>query len=131
MLAKPRGARVISSIRNSHLPAGALRQLTLTRLVRRSDGVLVNSERGRQLVMDACGVPPARIALVPNGIDVDRLQSGAGPWGAVRRELGIPTAAPVVLYVGRNARVKNIPRLLGCRVLAAAGERRRPDRAGR
>jgi glycosyltransferase involved in cell wall biosynthesis len=57
-------------------------------------------------------VPDARIALAPNGIDVDRLQSGA-PSGAVRRELGIPAAAPVVLYVGRNARVKNIPRLLG------------------
>ena len=111
VLAKPRGARVISSIRNSHLPAGALRRMALTRLVRRSDGVLVNSERGRQLVMDACRVPAARIALAPNGIDVDRLQSAVP--GAVRRELGIPAAAPVVSMSGRNARVKNIPRLLG------------------
>ena len=111
VLAKPRGARVISSIRNSHLPAGALRRMALTRLVRRSDGVLVNSERGRQLVMDACRVPAARITLAPNGIDVDRLRASAVP-GALRRELRIPTHAPVVLYVGRNARVKNIPRLL-------------------
>ena len=111
VLAKPRGARVISSIRNSHLPAGALRRMALTRLVRRSDGVLVNSERGRQLVMDACRVPAARITLAPNGIDVDRLRASAVP-GALRRELRIPAEAPVVLYVGRNARVKNIPRLL-------------------
>ena len=111
VLAKPRGARVISSIRNSHLPAGALRRMALTRLVRRSDAVLVNSERGRQLVMDACRVPAARITLAPNGIDVDRLRASAVP-GALRRELRIPAEAPVVLYVGRNARVKNIPRLL-------------------
>jgi glycosyltransferase involved in cell wall biosynthesis len=111
VLARPRGARVISSIRNSHLPANALRRLALTRLVRRADGVLVNSERGRQLVMDACKVPAGRIALVPNGIDVDRLHRSAIP-GSLRRELGIPAAAPLVLYVGRNARVKNIPRLL-------------------
>jgi glycosyltransferase involved in cell wall biosynthesis len=111
VLAKPRGARVVSSIRNSHLPAGVLRRLALTRLVRRSDGVLVNSERGRDLVMAACRVPAARIALVRNGIDVDRLRSGA-VLGSLRRELGIPDAAPLVLYVGRHARVKNIPRLL-------------------
>ncbi len=112
ILARPRGARVVSSIRNSHLPAGALRRLALTRLVRRSDGVLVNSERGRQLVMHTCKLPAARVSLVPNGIDVDRLRSAAIS-GAFRRELSIPADVPVVAYVGRNARVKNIPRLLG------------------
>jgi glycosyltransferase involved in cell wall biosynthesis len=111
VLARPRGARVIGSIRNSHLPAQPLRRLALTRLVGRADGILVNSERGRQLVMDACRVPASRIALVPNGIDVDRLRDGAVP-GSLRHELGIPAASPVVLYLGRNARVKNIPRLL-------------------
>ena len=51
------------------------------------------------------------MALVPNGIDVDRLRTTTLP-GALRRELAIPPLSPVVLYVGRNARVKNIPRLL-------------------
>lgn len=112
VLAKPRGARVISSIRNSHLPVGRVRRFALTRLIRRSDGVLVNSDRGRQLVVQTCKVAPARVSLVPNGIDVDRLRSAA-PAGEFRQELGIPADAPVVAYVGRNARVKNIPRLLG------------------
>jgi glycosyltransferase involved in cell wall biosynthesis len=112
VLAKPRGARLISSIRNSHLPAGLLRRTVLPRLVRRADGVLVNSERGRRLVLEACGVPADRVTVVPNGLDVARLRAGA-PAGTIRRELGIPAAAPVVLYVGRRARVKNIPRLLG------------------
>ena len=95
VLAKPRGARVVSSIRNSHLPAGALRRMALTRLVRRSDGVLVNSERGRQLVMDACRMPAARITLVPNGVDVDRLRAARLPARSVA-SCGIPAAAPVV-----------------------------------
>ena len=111
VLARPRRARIISSIRNSHLPAGIIRRSTLPLLIRRPAGVLVNSERGRQLVMRTCKVPPDRIALVPNGIDVDLLRNTAIP-GTFRRELNIPADAPVVAYVGRNARVKNIPRLL-------------------
>jgi glycosyltransferase involved in cell wall biosynthesis len=112
VLAKPRRARIISSIRNSHLPAGIVRRSTLPLLIRRAAGVLVNSERGRQLVVRTCKVPPDRVALVPNGIDVDMLRNAAIP-GSFRRELNIPAQAPVVAYVGRNARVKNIPRLLG------------------
>ena len=41
--------------------------------------------------------------------------TGCGPplcREPLRRELAIPPLSPVVLYVGRNARVKNIPRLL-------------------
>ena len=112
ILAKPRRTRIISSIRNSHLPAGIVRRSTLPLLIRRADGVLVNSERGRQLVVRTCKVPLSRVVLVPNGIDVDALRSAAIP-GSFRRELNIPAEAPVVAYVGRNARVKNIPRLLG------------------
>ena len=107
----PRRARIISSIRNSHLPAGRVRRFALPLLIRRAAGVLVNSERGRQLVVRTCKVPPGRVALVPNGIDVDLLRNAAIP-GTFRRELNIPPGSPVVAYVGRNARVKNIPRLL-------------------
>ena len=112
LLAKPRRARVISSIRNSHLPAGLVHRTILPPLVRRAAGVLVNSERGRQLVVGTCKVPPARVAVVPNGIDVD-LWRNSGTPGLFRGELNIPAHAPLVAYVGRNSRVKNIPRLLG------------------
>lgn len=111
VLAKSGRTRIVSSIRNSHLPAGRVRRSTLPLLIRRAARVLVNSERGRQLVVRTCKVPPARVALVPNGIDVDLLQT-AGVPGALRRELNIPAQTPIVAYVGRNARVKNIPRLL-------------------
>ena len=111
VLAKTRRARIICSIRNSHLPAGLVRCSAFPLLIRRAAGVLVNSERGRQLVVRTCKVPPARVAFVPNGVDVDRLRNSAIP-GAFRRELNIPAQAPVVAYIGRNARVNKIPRLL-------------------
>ena len=111
ILATTRRARVVSSIRNSHMPAGVVRRCIFPRLVRRSAGVLVNSEQGRQMLLNECGMEPERITLVPNGIDVDHLRSTKRP-GALRRELNIPSDAPIVAYVGRNARVKNIPRLL-------------------
>jgi glycosyltransferase involved in cell wall biosynthesis len=111
VLARPRGVRVVSSIRNSHLPAGRLRRLVMPRLIRRSDAILVNSERGRELVLEACRAPAGRVTLVPNGIDVHRLRRSEP--GTLRDALGIPATAPLVLYVGRHARVKNIPRLLG------------------
>ena len=111
VLAAPRRARVISSIRNSHLPAGLVQRTMLPPLIRRAAGVLVNSERGQQLLLGTCRIPPARIALVPNGIDVDLVRNTAIP-GKFRQELGIPADAPLIAYVGRYARVKNIPRLL-------------------
>ena len=76
------GRAIISSIRNSHLPAGLVHRTILPPLIRRAAGVLVNSERGRQLVVGTCKVPPARVAVVPNGIDVD-LWRNSGTPGAI------------------------------------------------
>ena len=56
-----------------------VRRSALPPLIRRAAIVLVNSERGRQLVIQACKVPPARVALVPNGIDVDLVRTTTLP----------------------------------------------------
>ena len=111
LLAAPRDTFVITSIRNSRLPATTLRRMILLRLLRRSAAILVNSECARQFLLAECGVSGDRLALVRNGIDMARMGE-QGSAGALRRELGIPADAPIVAYVGRNARVKNIPRLL-------------------
>ncbi len=44
-------------------------------------------------------VPRRRVAVVPNGIDPERVPPGGGD--AVRSELGVPRDAPVVAVVGR------------------------------
>jgi glycosyltransferase involved in cell wall biosynthesis len=111
LVSAPRGTRIVTSIRNSRLPATRMRRLLLRYLLRRSAAIMVNSESARTLVLDECGMSPDRVTLVRNGVDLERLRKAAVP-GAVRRELLIPEDAPVVAYVGRNAKVKNIPLLL-------------------
>jgi glycosyltransferase involved in cell wall biosynthesis len=71
---------------------------------------VVNSERGRQLVTAECHVPFDFVSLVPNGLNLDRVRQGVP--GSFRGQFGIPRDVPLVAYVGRNAKVKNIPRLL-------------------
>ena len=111
LLASPRDTLVITSVRNSRLPATTLRRIVLLRLLRRSAAILVNSECARQFLLAECGVSGDRLSLVRNGIDMARVGEQYFA-GAFRRELGIPADAPIVALFGRNARVKNIPRLL-------------------
>jgi glycosyltransferase involved in cell wall biosynthesis len=111
LVSAPRGIRIVTSIRNSRLPATWIRRLMLRHLLRRSAAVMVNSESARSLMLDQCRMSPDRVTLVRNGVDLECLRKSAVP-GAVRRELLIPEHAPVVAYVGRNAKVKNIPLLL-------------------
>jgi glycosyltransferase involved in cell wall biosynthesis len=110
LVAAPRGVAVVSSIRNSRVPVGRARGLLLRSLLRRSRAVLVNSERGRRLVTDECRVPPDLVNVVPNGLNLNRVRRDFP--GSFKHRFGIPLEAPLVAYVGRNAAVKNIPRLL-------------------
>jgi glycosyltransferase involved in cell wall biosynthesis len=49
----------------------------------------------------AAGMPPERVRLVPNGIDVDRFApAGAPERGEARRRLDLPADAPIVVFVG-------------------------------
>ncbi len=50
------------------------------------------------------------IQFIPTGVDAD--QFGKGDGFRIRKELGIPTVATVLLYVGRIAKEKNISFLL-------------------
>lgn len=123
LVAAPRQALVVTSIRNSRLPSSMVRRLALRYLVRQSAAVLVNSDRAYRLLRHDCRVSGDRLTLVRNGVDTERIRKCVAP-GNVRRKLGIPAAAPLVAYVGRNAKVKNIPRLLAVvrRLLAERGD---------
>ena len=111
VLAQSGRAQIVSSIRNSHLPAGRVRRSALPPLIRRAASVLVNSEGGRQLVIGTCKVPPpewrwCRMASTSTGCGRPPCRGpSAASWRSRRSRRSS-------LYVGRNARVKNIPRLL-------------------
>ena len=96
-----------------------LRKVALKRLLdrtlyrgvaRHASAVVVASERERDGVV-ACGVPAERVVVRGNGFPAPEEMPGSDPAG-VRPQLGIPTDAPLILYVGRIAQGKGIDHLL-------------------
>jgi len=103
--------------------AGGLGALELS-VVRRADRFVAVSAAIRD-ALRAAGVPDARIARIPNGVDVERFRPPEEPEAeraALRRELGLPDDAVVVVCCGLVVPRKN-PLAV---VRAAARMRARP-----
>jgi glycosyltransferase involved in cell wall biosynthesis len=77
-------------------------------VARGAAAVVVASERERDDVV-ACGLAPEKVHVRGNGFPEP---GSAGRNGDVRTQLGIPAAAPLLLYVGRIAAGKGIDHLL-------------------
>ena len=78
---------------------------------RSHDMYLSVSPRLRDQYLHA-GLPPDRIRLVPNGVDVHRFTPATiDERAALRRRLGLPLQRPIVLFVGMFSRDKQ-PRVL-------------------
>jgi UDP-glucose:(heptosyl)LPS alpha-1,3-glucosyltransferase len=75
--------------------------------------IAVSNEVKRDII-DQYAVPAERIAVLYNGVDHERFHpSLRNQWRClVRRELGIPEQAPVLLFVGNGFRRKGLDRLL-------------------
>ena len=82
--------------RRIDVTAGALRQRLWA--LRRSDGVLVHSEKYRAALV-ALGLDPLRVAQVPAGVDAHWFSPGAAP--ELRERWGIPRDAPLAGIVAR------------------------------
>lgn len=84
------------------------------------DAVIVPS-RAAGRVLENSGVDPGRIRVVPTGVPAPPVVLPAAVV-EVRRALDLPAGAPVLLFVGRLAREKNLDLLLGAFArLVAAG----------
>lgn len=97
---------------------GVLRSPVLIRAARwaerllyhQADAIVVNSP-GFTPHLAACGVPEERVALVPNGVEVDDFDpSGRGE--AFRRELGVGPGDVLVLYAGAHGVPNDLDTLL-------------------
>ncbi|MFD9000350.1 glycosyltransferase [Streptomyces sp. NPDC059582] len=73
---------------------------------------------------EAAGVPGELLHVIPNGVDLLRFRPDAARRVALRAELGIPDAAPVIVFAARYAAMKNVPLFLRA---ARAWLRDRPD----
>lgn len=60
----------------------------------------------------AAGVPGDLLHVIPNGVDLLRFRPDAARRSALRDSLGIPQAAPVVVFAARYDGMKNVPLFL-------------------
>jgi D-inositol-3-phosphate glycosyltransferase len=74
-------------------------------------GMFVATSRLESAELTAAGIPPSRIRLRPNGVDVDGLLP-LPARGRFREWLGIPPDVQLVVSLGRISKVKNIPTLV-------------------
>jgi glycosyltransferase involved in cell wall biosynthesis len=88
-------------------------------LLRRADQFVCLSEEMRHEFITA-GVPPQKIAIIPNGVDTRRFRpADLEERLRLRRILSLPDG-PVVIYTGRLVRYKGLPELLEAwKVIAA------------
>src|SRR5262245_46535920 len=76
-----------------------------------ADRVMINADAIGRFVVAEEGCPPAKMVLIPNGVREDALRP-AGDSRAKRRELGLPSDAPVVGAVSRLAWKKGVRHLV-------------------
>jgi glycosyltransferase involved in cell wall biosynthesis len=102
-LGRRHGARVVETYhgregwRQGRLRGGFLPDRLVARCV---DRVIAVSEAARAFLIEGKGYPAAKISVVPNGRDLSVFTPGRARE-AVRKELGLDHAVPVVGVVGR------------------------------
>jgi len=85
--------------------AGALRALNRRLQYRTLHHGIAVSAGNKRLLIEQYGFPAARMALIPNAVDVERFRP-RDPDSALRAAWGVPPGAPVLGIVGRLSRQK-------------------------
>jgi teichuronic acid biosynthesis glycosyltransferase TuaC len=83
----------------------------LQRALQRADRVFTVSDSLRQLALEL-GVPPERVEVVGNGVDITRFYPI--DRAEARRALGLPLDAPVLVSVGGLCERKGFHRVIAC-----------------
>jgi glycosyltransferase involved in cell wall biosynthesis len=115
-------AVVVASIRDTGDHLGPLQRALQKLVCRGADHVLVNAIAVKQVLVRQ-GYNPSRISVIPNGIDTSRFRGRSATTG-LRRELGVPERARLVVAVCRLNKLKGIEYFLDAAALLL---RRFPD----
>lgn len=122
------GAKVIWGVQNTGYDAVAtdwLDRLTgrlEVMAARRASVVIANSESGRKDLVRR-GLPPQRIAVIPNGVDTDVFRPDPIARARIRAELGLGTTERIVGIVGRIDPVKDHATFLDAAALVRSERR--------
>jgi glycosyltransferase involved in cell wall biosynthesis len=101
---------VIASIRDCGAYLTPMQKRVQRLVCRFADCVLVNAEAVKDWLTSE-GYDPAKIVVIPNGVEMSRFKESSDSE-RIRRELGIPAAAPMVMVVSRLTRQKGIEQFL-------------------
>ena len=101
---------VIASIRDRAAYLTPMQKRVQRFVCRFADCVLVNAEAVKDWLTSE-GYDPAKIVVIPNGVELDRFSERPDPE-RVRRELGIAAGSPVVMVVSRLTRQKGLEQFL-------------------
>jgi glycosyltransferase involved in cell wall biosynthesis len=80
-----------------------------------------SDDLGRRVI--ALGADPARVDVVPYGVDIDRFAPSKSRRTECRQRLGISEAAPLILAVGRLVKKKGFEYLIDAMPAITAAER--------
>lgn len=78
----------------------------------RAQRIVSNSVAGARRLVTVENIPPERLQVIHNGIDIQAILSRTAFPGTLRRNLSIPESIPLVGCVGRLHKQKNLPMLL-------------------
>jgi L-malate glycosyltransferase len=81
-------------------------------LARLSDHIVVLTNQNRDYVLERVRIPPGNVSVIPNGLAQRPPLPAAGQRARLRRSLGLPHDAHVLLAVGRLADEKNFKVLI-------------------
>lgn len=65
------------------------------------DHYIAVSDANRRYLIDEKGVPAAKVVVIHNGCDLRRFDVGHTPAASLRKDLGFPADAPILVVIGR------------------------------
>jgi glycosyltransferase involved in cell wall biosynthesis/LmbE family N-acetylglucosaminyl deacetylase len=90
-----------------HLPPPFRQPRWLNALIRRTSAVIVPSSDAAERWTTLAGLDPARVSVIPTGIDTDRfIPLGVDKRMAVRARISVGDEESMILFVGRLERIK-------------------------
>jgi glycosyltransferase involved in cell wall biosynthesis len=105
LLAQRAGLATVLHFHDQVLPPFPLRPL-LRRLARRATTTIAVSDQLRDFVAATYQLPPARIEVLHNGVDLGGTPPSAANRAVQRARLGLADGAPVIAIVGRIAPIE-------------------------
>jgi glycosyltransferase involved in cell wall biosynthesis len=106
LAAKARGGRKFWRLNPMHYWLSARDALMIDGL--RFRRYVAVSRRVAQELGEFHNVPPERIVVIPNGINLERFRASASDRENIRREFGVPADAPLLLFVGHEFERKGL-----------------------